>query len=71
MTVFKYVRENNVTDGKERKILSQHEDKTEALEAGKKAWQKAPKGTTICCINGTLDENRNIKGQYRLYEVWT
>ena len=56
-----------LTEGKERKILSQHEDRAEAFEAGKKAWEKAPKGTTICCITGSLDKNGNIKGQYRLY----
>ena len=54
----------------ERIIVSRHNSKQEALEAGKKAWEDSEKGITVSCISGEVDDEGKLIGKYRLYESW-
>ena len=56
--------------GDDRKIISRHETLEEAMEAGEKIWNEVPKGVTVSCISGTLDEAGRLTGQYLLYNRW-
>ena len=58
------VKENDI------KIISRHETLEEAMEAGEKIWNEVPKGVSVSCISGTLDEEGRLKGQYLLYNCW-
>ena len=59
-----------ITKGNDRKIVSHHDIKEEALEAGRKVWEESDKTAVVSCISGEVDGEGKIKGKYRLYESW-
>ncbi len=59
-----------ILDGNKRKIISRHTTLQEALEAGKIVWTNAPKGVTVSCVDGTVNEAGELIGKYQLYKSW-
>ena len=56
--------------GNDREIISRHSSLQEAMEAGEKIWEEVPKGVTVSCISGTLDDAGRLTGKYLLYNSW-
>ncbi len=56
--------------GDKMTVVSRHQDLNDAMKAGKTAWENAPKGTTISCIKGNINEEGDVTGQYQLYNCW-
>lgn len=55
--------------GNDRIIISEHNNKEEALKAGKEAFEKSKRDEVISCITGKV-VNGKIEGQYRLVKSW-
>ena len=56
--------------GDERTIISRHNTKDEAMQAGKIAWDSAEKGAVISCISGNTNSDGKIIGKYTLHNTW-
>ena len=59
-----------ILDGDKRKVVSRHTTLQEALEAGEIVWTNAPKGVTVSCVDGTVNEAGELIGKYQLYKSW-
>ena len=59
-----------LTHRADSKIISKHDTLDEALIAGKNVYEKSNRGDVVSCISGTIGEDGNIEGKYRLYKSW-
>lgn len=59
-----------ILDDDKRKVVSRHTTLQEALEAGEIVWTNAPKGVTVSCVDGTVNEAGELTGKYQLYKSW-
>lgn len=57
-------------EGNKRKIISKHSTLQEAFDAGEKVWRSVPKGISVSCIAGTVNEEGDLSGKYQLYKSW-
>lgn len=61
-----------LTKGNDRKVISTHDTKEEALEAGKNYNATLAKNAgVVSCVLADVDENNNIiGGKIQIFETW-
>ena len=55
-------------DGNKRKVISRHTDLNEAMEAGKRTYEKL--NCMVSLISGNIDDDGKTEGKYILYKSW-